>query len=1055
MDTNTSHWYAPLEDILSLGSQSERPGSLAGLHEARKANLAQFFTPQALVALLWRIVEPAFNRASSDGYPLALLDNSAGSGRMFWPADPGKYQLFGCDVHSASLEALGEVAQAAGFTCDFAAVGMEYARPRDMAAALINPPFSIRLESPTLQAYSCTTWGRYGPNTSALSHAYAVHQALDAADIVVAILPASYAAEIEADPAMDRLRAVFHLPRGVFREEGTEVVTTVVVFDSTAPAAVEHFDLTSLDTQVADLQLTCRSTKSHYNPKLKVLGIEDEGPAITLPVTGNTRVDVAHDGRRIKLGFHCGLTQAKVLNATLVNGIEAYRPPDHRYPKDVRYTGQGKLDLEVHLAQRDPLASFEAFVQNINDAGGIAVVDAGLRGFLARRIRQSARERTPFGHTILIPEGYAGSDATLIGIARMQHFTNPGVWGSPIIRAGDSVEFHALEDGRFNYTAGGRDYSIRADELNQRFEVTQGQAQSGWLEVHKGLISAYPVQAKALRARAAALGIDAWLNWAFQLDDTIELTMKGSGIAALTMGLGKARIAVGLILLSGCSRGLLCVEAQLIPEMERELRGLPIAPETWKVIRKPSDLDTLTQINVISYERLRGQLDRQGSRHTYARRLRRRMGIVVADEGHLLANTESAQTQAVWNLSARHRYVLTGTPSANYPRDVHPLLAYVGGDGTHAQPYGYRRGYLEQNWMQSMSQAERGISKFCEDFVTLEWVTNEFSETLRSGAKREIPKLANVDKYRAALAPWIKRRVTDEPAVARYISIPKPTKTILEMPWDAGHLTHYLETAEDFMAFYRRAHEDKGKAVNLIALLARIQAVCFAANYPQHEGKNRKAFMPITSKQRFAVDRLVTLADEGHKSLLFADSPGLLELLARQIHQRTGIMPVIFHGERSITERTREMDEHFRFGSCPWMLASLGCAQAGLNLWQADRAIFYNRSWSAKTEDQALARLLRPQQNRDVTAEFLHLPGSIDGYMGQMVACKADAISAGLDWATPELDDVEFAHIDTLLGRFCEDLATRIGIKRHELRDTVKALPTKVQLCLFDQQKAA
>ena len=1048
MNSNTPRWHSALEEILSLGSQSERPGSLAGLHAARKSNLAQFFTPEALVALLWRIAEPAFDRASVDGFPVALLDNSAGSGRMFWPATPTKHELYGCDVHAPSVTALGEAAEAAGFVCTFEAVGMENAKPRNMAAALINPPFSIRCESPTLEPYPCTTWGRYGPNTAALSHAYALHQALDAADIVLAVLPATYAEELANDPTMNRLRAILTLPRGAFREEGTEVATTIAVFDITPPACFERFELASVDADMPDLGLTCRSTRGRHPGKLNIVGVDDEGPSITLPVTGDTRVHVAHDGRRIRLKFHCGLTQAKVQNAILADGIEAHRPPDHRYPKGVFYTGQGKFDVEVHLAQSDPLASFHRFISDITDAGGTPIVDPGLSGYLARRIRQSARELTPFAHTINVPEGWAGNDETMTGAARKRHLANPGVWGSPVIQAGDVIEFSATNDGRFSYSAGAKDFILSADELGQRFEVTKGQAKSGWCTIHDGLQVAFPEQAKALRSRAVKLGLDKFLSWGFQLDDTIELTQKGSGIAALTMGLGKARIAVGLVLLSGCRHGLICVEAQLVPEMERELRGLPIAQDEWKIIRTPSDIDALATINVISYSRLRGLTDRQGSRNTYARRLRRRFGVVVADEGHLMANVDSDQTQAIWNLSPKHRYILSGTPAANYPRDVLPLLAFVGGDGTHSQAYGYRRGFLETNWRQSMSQAERGISKFGDDFVCLEWVTNEFSESLRSGAKREIPKLANVDKYRSVLAPWVKRRVTEEPDVARHISIPKPTKVVLEMPWDAGHLAHYLATAEDFMAFYRKAHESKGKAVNLIALLARIQAVQFAANYPQHEGKNRKAYLPITSKQRFAVERLIKLAEEGHKTLMFADNPGLLELLAAQVAKRTGIMPVVFHGERSITERTREMDDRFRFGDCPWMLATVGCAQAGLNLWAADRAVFYNRSWSAKAEDQALARLLRPQQTRDVTAEFLHLRGCIDEYQGQMVAAKSDAIKAGLDWATPELADVEFAHIDTLLGRFVEDMAARLGVKRHEVREFVSNCQKENQLCL-------
>ena len=57
----------------------------------------------------------------------------------------------------------------------------------------------------------------------------------------------------------------------------------------------------------------------------------------------------------------------------------------------------------------------------------------------------------------------------------------------------------------------------------------------------------------------------------------------------------------------------------------------------------------------------------------------------------------------------------------------------------------------------------------------------------------------------------------------------------------------------------------------------------------------------------------------------------------------------------------------------------------------------------------------------------------------QMVAMKANAADAGLDWATPEFDDVEFIHMDTMLGRFCEDLAKLLGIARQHLREHLAA----------------
>ncbi|WP_295430274.1 hypothetical protein [uncultured Thiodictyon sp.] len=74
-----------------------------------------------------------------------------------------------------------------------------------------------------------------------------------------------------------------------------------------------------------------------------------------------------------------------------------------------------------------------------------------------------------------------------------------------------------------------------------------------------------------------------------------------------------------------------------------------------------------------------------------------------------------------------------------------------------------------------------------------------------------------------------------------------------------------------------------------------------------------------------------------------------------------------------------------------------------------------------------------------MTTEFVHLRGSIDDYQGQMVTHKRSTINAGLDWCTPELDDVEFLHLDTILGRFVEDLEGLMGCRTHEVRDRLAA----------------
>ena len=185
-----------------------------------------------------------------------------------------------------------------------------------------------------------------------------------------------------------------------------------------------------------------------------------------------------------------------------------------------------------------------------------------------------------------------------------------------------------------------------------------------------------------------------------------------------------------------------------------------------------------------------------------------------------------------------------------------------------------------------------------DHYVELEWVTNEFAESLQTGAKREIPRIVDLPRYRTMLAPHVKRRLAAEPDLAKFVQIPRHETIVTTLEWDEGHLLRYLTVAEDFVAWYRKsknAAANGGKAMNLVAILAKLQAVRFACNYPQRPsefGSHGK----LTTKQLYALDRLEELVAGGHKTLLFADSPGNLELLGRELDRR-GIDNLVFHGE--------------------------------------------------------------------------------------------------------------------------------------------------------------
>ncbi len=1051
-------WYAPLRQIRSLGSQASRPGSLAGLHQARQEHLSQFFTGDALAALVWRLAVELPSRGLDR--MVSVLDNSVGAGRLLQHADPKRHRIAGADIHAPTIEALMLAAEAAGFDADFVAHGMEAIAPQHFDCAVINPPFSISLASPTLSPYSCTTWGKFGPSTAAISHAYALHQALDGARIVVAILPSAYALQCFEAPTLemeDRLRALIDLPAGCFAHEGTDVRVSLLVFGESeshllAPVRLRMDRLDDTLPALPAMQLP----ESARSPRpLSAATVESAQPSITGDVTGDRIVRIVHNGRRVGFKFGCALMQAKVLNRVLDEPVQPQE--GHRYPKGIRYIGQGKLDVEVMLLQDNPMGCLTWLERQVEMAGGIPRLDAGLRNYVAKRVRQHAVASTPYGHTV---KGSVVDAGNGLATVRRKRLLNPQQWGSPLLKVGDQVELLARPGGDYTVRVGTAEVILREDEVRADFDVPSITSADGWREAHPGREAQFPVLARAIRAHLAACGADQVISWDYQLIDAVALLMARHGFSAWRMGCGKGRLAIALNLAGGEHNGIV-VESRLIDELVAQLRESGVDESLWQVIRSPEQCTNLRKINLISYERLRQpiavrtvevlnqdgvvQSRRIASRRTYAHLLRRRLATVAADEAHLLRNTDTDQSRALAMLSPRRRFGMSGTPKANYVQDMLPVAQWTYGDGTAVQPFGRHRAFLEARLWQSMTGAARGTDVFAERHVVTEWVTREWEDGMQVGAKRQVPKIAKVELLRDWAAPLFKRRHETEPMVAAHFKTPVPRISHITLDWDPAHLAHYLTIADEFTEWYRKAHEDarrRGRNLNLIALLARINAVEKACNTPQFISKSKvdlPVYHALTSKQRYVLNRVQTWAAEGHKTMCYADSPTAVRLYVNEFEKR-GIEAVPFHGEMSINRRTRDLNQRFRFGAAPVAVASKDCVEKGLNIWQASRGIFAARDWSHSAEEQMMRRLLRPQQSNEVEFEFVNLRGSIDDYQDQMTRMKGDSAGAAIDFLTPETDQMEFLHLDQILARFVDGLKDRAGFEGTNFRERLRGV---------------
>ena len=1062
LTTTQNDWYAPLRGVASLGSLTAKVRRLADLHEARERHLSQFFTPTEAALYMWRIAEQAMDPvfAENPDAQVAILDNSIGSGRLIQFANPAQHRIAGIDVDAEKLALLGVELARAGFQHDLLHAGMEEVHPRGFGVALINPPFSCHLESPLLEPYICNSRGRFGPGTSALSHHYALHQALDAAETVVALMPRTAADEIRTDPiASERLLAVLPLPGDTFESEGANVATTILVFGPHAwDGAVLEQPILDFAAPPPALGVSCRTAAATRPRSLNKRSTETETPSIVAPVTGDATVRVVRKGSEFRLQFRCGLVEAKVRNALLEAQIENDSTEKHRYPNGIEFHGQGIFDIELHLMQPDPLASFANLLKRIRLAGGRPQADAGILPHLERLRRRRAIENTPTRHWIWVPPGgdmgaSLEHSSEFTAAVRTSHLVDAKRWGSPRLLPGDKTQIQRVkiaEGERFQYGKGAFSTTITRAELLERFEVEAASATEGrWLLKHPGRRVAFPGQAQELAARARALKIDSWLNWGFQLEDLIEASLTRGAVIGWEPGLGKGRLTVALALIAGGRRNLLVVEAQLLDEVRAELVKVNLDPSLWQVIETPEALQNLRRINVISYTRLRMELSASGKDPgedsearprgvTYAKRLRNRIHTVVADEGHAIASEYSLQVQALYQVSPKRRFATTGTPIGNYPRSLLPLAVWAVGDGTASQIFGRRRPYMEPRLLNSMSFAQRGYDAFRIKHCVIAWSTFQFQDDF-VGGKREIPALAGVDDFRHFAGKLVLRRTWKEPEVREFIKIPDPVFSKVNVDWDDAHLSMYLAVAEEFAQWWREARRragDDGKHLNMVGVLARIGAVFRAANYPQGVEWGGPRFAGRTSKQRAVVEQLAENHVEGRKTILFATSPDVLAMLSRDLRER-GVDSVLYTGRIPLKARTRALNEQFRYGSCSTLLTSFGVGQTGLNLHVASDEIFYNRCWSPRQELQALYRALRPQQTQEVRVSHVHLAGSLDEYQAMMCEMKADSAQAGLDFCTPEFSAQSFTHWLAILDMFCERLSTLRGVKRHSLREVL------------------
>jgi superfamily II DNA or RNA helicase len=286
---------------------------------------------------------------------------------------------------------------------------------------------------------------------------------------------------------------------------------------------------------------------------------------------------------------------------------------------------------------------------------------------------------------------------------------------------------------------------------------------------------------------------------------------------------------------------------------------------------------------------------------------------VVLDEAQAIKNLGSQTARAAFELRAKFRIALSGTPVENR---------------------------LEELWS-AMHFANPGLLGGASDFQ------ERYAGPIEGGN----PEAAG--RLRAKIRPFVLRRTKAEVIP----ELPSRTDIVLHVELDEVERSVYdAVRVATKQAVADRMAQGGGVLVALEALLRLRQAACHSALVPGQRAES-------SSKVERLLEALEESVAEGHKALVFSQWTSLLDLVEPALTQ-SSIRFTRLDG--STADRGAVVREFQDDAGPPVMLVSLKAGGTGLNLTAADHVFLLDPWWNPAVEDQAASRAHRIGQDRPV-----------------------------------------------------------------------------------------
>lgn len=323
-------------------------------------------------------------------------------------------------------------------------------------------------------------------------------------------------------------------------------------------------------------------------------------------------------------------------------------------------------------------------------------------------------------------------------------------------------------------------------------------------------------------------------------------------------------------------------------------------------------------------------------------------GALLLDEAQFVKNTGTRAWSIARAMPARTKIAMTGTPIENNLMELWALLAIVA-DGLFPSARAFRDLYARP--------AESG-----ED---------------------PAHAAATAARLRRRIRPLMLRRTKELVAA----ELPAKNDTRVNLSLAPGHRriydTHLQRERQKVLGLLEDMDKNRFTIFQSLTLLRRL-ALDAALIDPD-------AYAGVSSVKRdYLVQQLPDLLEKGHRVLVFSQFTGYLKSISARLAEE-GIGHLYLDGS---TRNRAEVIEAFTSGQEPVFLISLKAGGFGLNLTEADHVFIMDPWWNPAAEQQAVDRIHRIGQDKEVHVYRLVAEGTIEEKVMQLKESKAALFDA-------------------------------------------------------------